>query len=776
MNHLMKKTISILLVVATLLCCAPLSGVANIELPEFGGFKKLASSVSDFFDGFAPKAEAVQMKEGFFTYESNGVYANIKDCDVSISGNVKIPSSLGGYIVKRINPNAFADCTNITSIVIPEEVITIGRSAFRNCKKLEKVIIPDSISHIDLDAFYGCTGLLEFEVGKNNEYYMNDSQGALIDKRSMYLIRYPIASRKTTYCVPDGVKHINQEAFQGSKSLKNVELPDSVESIGISAFKECTNLVKIDIPDTVNEVGSRAFESCINLTDVSIGDGVAYIKSYTFLNCINLKNVIMGKSIEAIESYSFKDCAKLSFVDFSNCITTIGYEAFANCANLRSVELSCNLKTIEGSAFDGCINLSEITIPDCVIEIGQFAFGNTAFYNNDSNWDEGVLYIGNHLIDVNPYHSAIKGTYKIKQGTKCIADHAFSSSRELTNIIIPDSVTSIGDTAFSYCIGITSIVIPKSVKKIGASSFAYCEKLKSITILGDISDIGSHPFDGTAYYLDDSNWCDNVLYISKYLVGVKEEISGNYKIKPGTRAIAHSAFMDCEKLESVVIPNGITCIPQYLFDGCDSLESITIPKSVKVIETLSLENSIINIFYTGTKEEWAEILIDKTNNISRATIHYNTENENSDVSILEKVSTYPENNATAISSDDDLIITFNQPIDNSFYFETDDKELSIRNYYTDEPVLILNDKNYLDYWSLIDFSENIITISDIFRKICPGEKYYITISSGIISAEDDFSKTFAGITDKDSWTFTYSEESEKKVIALRFTLRDHHLI
>ena len=108
-------------------------------------------------------------------------------------------------------------------------------------------------------------------------------------------------------------------------------------------------------------------------------------------------------------------------------VTSIGYEAFYNCSSLTT-----------------------IVIPDSVTSIGFGAFDNTAYYNNTSNWENGVLYISNHLIKVNA-DILISTVYNVKDGTKTIADYAFSGLSGLFQVTIPSSVTSIGEGAFEDC-------------------------------------------------------------------------------------------------------------------------------------------------------------------------------------------------------------------------------------------------------------------------------------------------------------------------------------
>ena len=261
-------------------------------------------------------------------------------------------------------------------------------------------------------------------------------------------------------------------------------------------------------------------------------------------------------------------------------VTSIGSLAFQYCSGLTTITIPDSVTSIGSYAFEGCKGLTSITIPDSVTSIGSSAFEGTGYYNDSSNWENNVLYIGKNLIKAK---TSISDTYKIKENTKIISDSAFSGCSGLTTITIPDSVTSIGNGAFYNCSGLTSITIPDSVTYIGSEAFYRCSGLTSITIPDSVTSIGSSAFEGTGYYNDSSNWENNVLYIGKHLIEAKTSISGAYKIKANTKIISSYAFEDCSGLTSITIPNSVTSIGSSAFSGCEGLTTITIPDSVTSI-------------------------------------------------------------------------------------------------------------------------------------------------------------------------------------------------
>ena len=184
----------------------------------------------------------------------------------------------------------------------------------------------------------------------------------------------------------------------------------------------------------------------------------------------SITEVVIENGVTSIGTFAFTDCTSLANVTIGNSVTEIGWCAFSSCTSLASITIPGSVTSIGNSAFENCRSLTSITIHDSVIGISKGAFYNTAYYNNESNWNNRILYIGNHLVKAK---TDVIGSVEIRQGTKIIADSAFDSCTLLASVTIPDSVTRIDDNAFHQCYSLKRVYIPDTVTTIGEHAFGY---------------------------------------------------------------------------------------------------------------------------------------------------------------------------------------------------------------------------------------------------------------------------------------------------------------
>lgn len=284
--------------------------------------------------------------------------------------------------------------------------------------------------------------------------------------------------------------HRNTEDWLATKAAiraKGVDCPDSTPTAQVAGKIASINTYESELINLIER----------DATTINIPQGTTQIGESSFYKCESLESVTIPNSVTSIGKSSFSWCTSLESVTIPNSVINLGGYAFYECSSLESVTIPNGVESIGEFAFYNCTNFSNITLPMGIISIGQHAFEYTAYYNNPENWENDVLYIDNYLIKA---EKTISGDHTIKNGTTIIADYAFSDfpSNNLTNIIIPDSVTNIGMYAFNHCTSLESVTIPNGVKKINWGTFGSCTSLTLAIIPTSVTHIDDNAFADSA--------------------------------------------------------------------------------------------------------------------------------------------------------------------------------------------------------------------------------------------------------------------------------------
>ncbi len=277
--------------------------------------------------------------------------------------------------------------------------------------------------------------------------------------------------------------------------------------------------------------------------------------------------------------------------------------------SIVAVRIENGVTSIIDYAFSGYANLVDIVIPDSVTKVGRQICRDTPFYENQANWENGSLYIGNHLIETKYDYV---GICTIKDGTKTIASSAFYDCYDLTGVIIPESVIGIGDTAFYSCYRLEQVSIPKNVLKIGDDAFGYCDVLQYINV--DVHNPYYSSVDGVLYN-------KNRTELICYPMGKTEE---SFVVPNGVKVIKKSAFELC-KLESIIIADSVTIIESIAFKECPNLKSVVLSKNISNIEKYAFiySTTITDVYYNNTRDAWNRIKIEEYNDpLLNSIIHF----------------------------------------------------------------------------------------------------------------------------------------------------------
>lgn len=279
-------------------------------------------------------------------------------------GKVTIPSSvkIGGrsYPVTRLENgrwySVFAQCDNITEVVIPSSVKYIGKSAFFGCDKLAKVTLPSGSLELGSGCFASCPSLTSIHIPKGLRLSRSDSAPFA------YSGLANVTFWKGITTIPDGL-------LSGCRNLKGIAIPNTVKTIGSYAFSQ-SGLARVAIPASVKTISGNAFEECKSLASISIPSSVTSIKQYAFYNCTSLTSVSIPNSVQTVEIGAFRGCSKLAKVTIASGLKSIAHTMFYDCSSLNSINLPESIAKIETGAFGGC-PLRKLYIPPATTSIDK---------------------------------------------------------------------------------------------------------------------------------------------------------------------------------------------------------------------------------------------------------------------------------------------------------------------------------------------------------------------------------------------------------------------
>ncbi len=421
--------------------------------------------------------------------------------------SVQLPDGL-----TSIGSSAFYGCTRLTSVQLPGSLTTIGNSTFYGCTGLKTVVLGEGIETVDRHAFYGCTGLKAVTVpaslaevgyyafyncGSLSEVYISDLgawmqidfndqySNPLYNGTQMYLDGEPV----TELVIPEGTTRIKQYALCGCESITSVTIPASLTQIGDNAFLRCTALTGVQLSDVA---------AWCQIDFDSYTSNPLYYAGNLYLNGEPVTTLVIPEGVTWIGQWAFTNCGSISEVQFPSSLRSIGMEAFCDCQGLVSVELPEGLTFTGLAAFGRCKQLVSVTIPSTVTQIGSGTFYECyaleqVYITDLAAWcqiefaDTPSGYFGNYDSYTNPLQ---------------LGAELYVNGEPVTELVIPEGVTSIGKRAFYNFRG-TSVVLPSTLTQIDSLAFESCDDLREIYNFSSMDIVeGSTDHGKVAYYAD----------------------------------------------------------------------------------------------------------------------------------------------------------------------------------------------------------------------------------------------------------------------------------
>lgn len=227
-------------------------------------------------------------------------------------------------------------------------------------KKIKNVVLPNKLNDFPSIVLEKLTNLESVLISKDNPNYTS-LNGVLFNKDLSKIVFYPPGKRETEYTVPNSVKEIAVNAFNGSKNLENVYFPNDLNVISSLSFCQCSNLKSVKFPPGLEIVGSFAFANCSSLQNIVLNNGLTYIGYNAFFGCESLSDVMIPDSVKTIGWNLFHGCKSLRSVTFGKGIVEIPATVFGKCSNLKKMVFKGSIEKIHYNALGDC-NLNGLKV------------------------------------------------------------------------------------------------------------------------------------------------------------------------------------------------------------------------------------------------------------------------------------------------------------------------------------------------------------------------------------------------------------------------------
>lgn len=559
------------------------------------GLKRYTSTFSN--PAFSPQTKDVTLpiKNMLnYTLTGDGTCYKVSADSTSIYGDLVIPAVHDGLPVKVVGN--FDQCSDITSIVIPntvetiqnyafqcckslvsvslsEGLQTIGNFAFSHCTSLTSITVPDSVTSLGMLAFTECSNLKTANIGCNvdefdDTFYLCDS----LEKLTVPFIGKTRTSDRYLGYLFMAHEYIFNNAYVPA-SLKELVV-ENCDSIDNHALYGCDSIESLTLPFIGGSPTENQYLGYI-YGATSIDDNGTTVPS-------KLKTIKLASTCTSIPDKAFVDCATLENVDIAESVTSIGWRSFCGCKAIESIVVPASVTKIGNSAFKSMNSLLSVTILGDNVTIGLSVFAGSGNLQSiripESNYNYSVsndILYNKDKTRLICCPAGISGTVNVPNTVTSIEEFAFYGCNQITEITLPNTVTELEYGTFACCSSLESINIPTGLTKMGKTVFGQCSSLNEINLPSSLAMMGEYCF---AYCssLKNISIPSSVQSLEKGLFMDCSSLE-NVALPPKLKVIGLAAFLRCSSIKSISVPDSVTSLGGAAFEGCTSLISFEMP-------------------------------------------------------------------------------------------------------------------------------------------------------------------------------------------------------
>lgn len=462
---------------------------------------------------------------------------------------IVLPSKIDGKYVTEIDTNYFGHSTygsnsTVTEIVLPDHIEKINNWCFNDYKTLDTLVIPATLKE----------AVRPFTYCKINKVIIEDGMETI--PKSLF----SCTDYMGELVIPDSVTAIGDNAFDSITGLKEIHVPDSVKTIGYCAIANNPDLEVLDLPDTLDFIDTWAFTNNPKLVSIYVPDTWTFgEEKYGFFRGCGINEISFGPDRTEIPPNICQYCENLETINWPDAPVKIGSRAFEECYALKDPKIPDSVEIVDSYAFEYCTGIEKLDLPANLKELNARSFGNLKSLK--------YLYV--------PMDLPTKGNYKevsafwksgiekleFADGITEINAMTASGHPDLTEIVIPESVTTIRSYAFDGDESLANINLHEGITTIEwLNVFSNCKSLKELTVPSTL--------EGEGYAFSSAPALETIY------------------IADGRTEIPDKLFINCEVLKKVVIPESVTKIKANAFARCYELETVEMKQ-----DSVEVENS-----------------------------------------------------------------------------------------------------------------------------------------------------------------------------------------